>query len=154
MSHTGPGQRRLEERIALSDPPKGFAAQAGWTTFGASLGAGLGVAVSSQSGWSLWLTVALIPLASVAVVWLIWYAMRCLGRTIVRVAWRAMDADPPMGHGMRPCPECGDMSWGEPVTQCCETSARDAPPRDEAKQPYCPTCEKLNPSTNAARSRG
>lgn len=129
----------------MSGPPRGFASQVGWTTFGSSLGACLGVVLSKQTGWTLLLAVTLVPLVSVTVIWLLWYATKCLGSTIVRVAWRAMDADPPMGHGMRPCPECGDISGGAPVTRCCETSAYDSPPRDEADQPYCPNCDKLNP---------
>ena len=145
MDHTEPDQRRLEERLAKSDPPRGFATQVGWTTFGASLGACLGVVLSKQTGWMLVLAVVLVPLVSVTVVLLLWHAMRGLGRAIVRVAWRAMDADPPMGHGMRACPECGDISGGVPVTRCCETWASDAPPRDEAKEPYCPTCKEPNP---------
>ena len=81
MNHTGTERFRLAERATLSKPPREFASRMGWATFGASLGAYLGVAMSNQSGWSfpgwsLLLGAALVSLSSVAVVWIVWFPVR------------------------------------------------------------------------------
>lgn len=149
MEHAEPEERRLVERATLSEPPREFASRMGWTTFGASLGACLGVVMSSQSGWSfpsasLLLTVVLVPVLSVGIVWLVWRAMRFLGMWIVNMAWWAWDSDPPAGHGMHACPGCDEVA-GTPETRCCGASTVDAPPREMDDQRYCPDCGILDP---------
>ena len=152
MEHTGTEKRRLVEKVTLSERPTELVSRIGWTTFSASFGACLGVAMSSQSGWSLpgwslpgWsllLSVAFIPLLSVTVVLFLWFAMRRLGMWVVNMAWRDWHSDP---CGTAPvCPECDEI-WGPQTTQCCGASTFGVPPRNRDGHPYCPDCKDLNP---------
>ena len=63
----GAEQLRMTERLTLGGPPKRFAAQIGWTTFGSCLGACLGVVLTKAPGWWLLLTLVAVPFAAVAV---------------------------------------------------------------------------------------
>ena len=141
MEYTGPEQQGIVERATLSEHPREFAARMGWTTFGASLGACLGVVMSKQSGWALVLAVVLVPLVSVIVVMLVWLTIRYLGMWIVNMAWRDWFSDP-CGHAPA-CPECEEV-WSMD-TRCCGACTLNYPPRNRDRVPYCPECKSLNP---------
>ena len=137
----GAEQLRMTERLTLGGPPKQFAAQIGWTTFGSCLGACLGVVLTKAPGWWLLLTLVAVPFAAVGVALLAWRLARTWAMWVVKMAWDDWHSDP---CGTAPaCPECGEV-WVF-NTLCCDHFALGEPTVEEDGTRACSACGADDP---------